>query len=488
MAWNVTLRAEAYKEDPTSCLEWTFEGICDLYERVTNLINLFRKKELLGPVSRCYNPTNLVTRFRFGAGSQGHDWSIISEPAVMGPLLAHPRNGDLFETVTENNKLLLFLEKCFEEQLEPNDFIIFCNPEYSAFYHRIFGSFLGAKQVNRYFSKIEQMTNDLLASLPSGKVNISALLKTHITSLTAATLLDYSGSEDDPTFFEKLVDALDFVNAYAVKNETQSKEEEAQLATSVLCFREVINQIAVMTHSPDSLVGYMQQLVNENKMSLLQMKLMIFVTFFGGYQTTTYLSIYTTFQLAKAPEEQTKLLECIHESRKQDLVSLLKIKQIRNIMSESLRLFPSGYFGFREPKDVVGIEMIYSEFGEVMKEEHINLRKKDHQALMTGHFFAGRDQKKYPEPDRFNPNRFNSISGKLTWLPFGSGPNRCPGEWFARSELKIWLMKFVQTFDFKTDLESITVEGRSSLMIKEDVILDVTRRATSAESFSSKED
>lgn len=483
MSYAVTFRSNPYPEEPTSCLEWAFEGVCELYERVTNLINLMRKKELLGPISKCHDPAKPLTRFRMGFGEKGFDWHIFSEPAVMKAILDQQfRNGDLFELPAEGNGLFLFFEKCFNEKIKPNDSIIFCDSEHSALYHGIFRSFLGAKEVSTYFPMMEKMTDAFLDSLPDeGEVNISALLKKHIVSVTATAILDYSPSKtekEDPGSWERLVQALDFANAYGVQRETKAGDEK-KLEAATLTLQHVIDTIVEREHNPDSFVSHMKQLVEEEKMTLLQMKIMIFMILFGGYQSTTNLSIYATFQLAKAPEEQTKLLKSIEQSSKKELTSLLKLKTIRNIVAESLRLFPAGYFGFRQPKDVVGVEITYSEYGTVVREEHFNLKKKDHQALIAGHYFAARNPKIYPKPDHFNPDRFDE-SGQLPWLPFGSGPNKCPGEWFARPEFKLLLLKFTQAFEYSTDLESITVLGLSSLVVKEDVMLYIKRREESS--------
>ena len=44
----------------------------------------------------------------------------------------------------------------------------------------------------------------------------------------------------------------------------------------------------------------------------------------------------------------------------------------------------------------------------------------------------------YPEPTRFNPDRFlNSPADTYSWLPFGGGIRRCLGASFALYELKV---------------------------------------------------
>src|SRR5699024_8877121 len=56
----------------------------------------------------------------------------------------------------------------------------------------------------------------------------------------------------------------------------------------------------------------------------------------------------------------------------------------------------------------------------------------------------------YPEPDRFNPERFMPENKHLlvpyTYLPFGLGPRNCVGVRFAYQEIKLCLASIVQRF------------------------------------------
>jgi cytochrome P450 len=56
----------------------------------------------------------------------------------------------------------------------------------------------------------------------------------------------------------------------------------------------------------------------------------------------------------------------------------------------------------------------------------------------------------YPEPEKFNPDRFLHFSGaeSLTWLPFASGPRQCPARNFAMYEMRTLVSMLLQRYDW----------------------------------------
>lgn len=62
------------------------------------------------------------------------------------------------------------------------------------------------------------------------------------------------------------------------------------------------------------------------------------------------------------------------------------------------------------------------------------------------------DEGYYPEPNRFNPDRWSPDSeikpNPYSYMPFGLGPRNCIGMRFAMEELKITLCTLVKHFRF----------------------------------------
>ncbi|XP_038614056.1 steroid 17-alpha-hydroxylase/17,20 lyase [Tachyglossus aculeatus] len=82
------------------------------------------------------------------------------------------------------------------------------------------------------------------------------------------------------------------------------------------------------------------------------------------------------------------------------------------------------------------------------------------------------DEVEWPNPDRFEPDRFldekgeQLISPSSSYLPFGTGPRVCLGESLARMELFLFLAWILQRFDFEVpeDGEKPNLEGKTGVV------------------------
>ena len=83
----------------------------------------------------------------------------------------------------------------------------------------------------------------------------------------------------------------------------------------------------------------------------------------------------------------------------------------------------------------------------------------------------------YPEPDRFNPDRFDSQPGDdrgqvFGYVPFGGGLRECLGKEFARLEMKLFAAYLVRRYEWELlpqNLEQVVIptpHPRDGLRVK----------------------
>lgn len=77
----------------------------------------------------------------------------------------------------------------------------------------------------------------------------------------------------------------------------------------------------------------------------------------------------------------------------------------------------------------------------------------------------------YPQPEKFNPDRFTSENVKqresIEWLPFGDGPRNCIGLRFGLMQTRVGLAYLLRNFKFsvcdKTEIP-LTWDKKSFLL------------------------
>ncbi|MEB3242394.1 MAG: cytochrome P450 [Cyanobacteriota bacterium] len=163
----------------------------------------------------------------------------------------------------------------------------------------------------------------------------------------------------------------------------------------------------------------------------------------AGHETTATALSWALYWLAVLPEVQDRLRRELVEASAAaqgplDLNALLRLPYLQAVCNETLRIQPVGMLTFprrlEQPLTLAGQEL---EAGTV---------------VMGCIYLAHRRQEVYPDPERFDPERFLSGSfGPTTFLPFGSGSRRCIGMAFALFEMKVVLAQLLRRFAVELD-------------------------------------
>ncbi|ETN63769.1 cytochrome P450 [Anopheles darlingi] len=172
--------------------------------------------------------------------------------------------------------------------------------------------------------------------------------------------------------------------------------------------------------------------------------------FFGGIETTTTLLCFTSYELAVNPAIQSRLREEIDEVREglpdgktPTYEVLQKMKYLDMVVSETLRRWtPLGLTNRRCTKDYT----FTNSDGNV-----ITIEKGHTISIPLKSFHL--DEKYFPDPLRFDPERFEDPSGinQDAYVPFGTGMRNCIGSRLALMQAKCILFYMLSHYSFEPD-------------------------------------
>ena len=159
--------------------------------------------------------------------------------------------------------------------------------------------------------------------------------------------------------------------------------------------------------------------------------------FIAGHETTANALSWTFYLLAQHPEVEAKLHQELDavlgppedgQGRLPTLADLERLPYARQVLEESMRLFPPAWIIGREavgPDTVGGCPV------------------QPGQVFFMSQYVTHHDPRFWPEPERFIPERFEPAEvkkrPKFAYFPFGGGPRLCVGEPFARMEAHLIL-------------------------------------------------
>ncbi|KAK5641884.1 hypothetical protein RI129_010431 [Pyrocoelia pectoralis] len=172
------------------------------------------------------------------------------------------------------------------------------------------------------------------------------------------------------------------------------------------------------------------------------------IFFFAGFESVATLMCFAAYELALDSFVQEKLRHEIDNLLREGngtltYETLMKMEYLDMVVSETLRKWPA----------IVIFDRLctkpYTIQPERKNEKPVNLRKGDVVMMIT--YGMHLDEKYFPEPDRFDPDRFNKENRKniipYTYMPFGIGPRSCIGNRFALLETKILIFNILKHFD-----------------------------------------
>lgn len=187
----------------------------------------------------------------------------------------------------------------------------------------------------------------------------------------------------------------------------------------------------------------LQSTIDGNPLTDVEIREEVDTFMFEGHDTTTSAISFLLQSMAKHPDVQQKVFDEVRNivgddrTRPVTMSMLNEMHYLDLVIKETLRLYPS--------VPMIGRKMI----------ETTEINGKVFPAganLIIMPFFLGRNAKYFPEPERFDPERFNversaEKSNPYQYIPFSAGPRNCIGQKFAVAELKSLVSKVLRHYE-----------------------------------------
>jgi len=162
----------------------------------------------------------------------------------------------------------------------------------------------------------------------------------------------------------------------------------------------------------------------------------------GGHDTASIVCTFVVNYLAEFPHVYQRVLqeqkEILKEKKEKEGLRWEDIEKMRyswNVACEVMRIVPPLSGTFREAIDHFSFKGFYIPKGWKL-----------YWSATATHM----NPDYFPEPERFEPNRFEGSGPKpYTYVPFGGGPRMCPGKEYARLEILIFMHNLVNRFKWE---------------------------------------
>jgi cytochrome P450 len=183
---------------------------------------------------------------------------------------------------------------------------------------------------------------------------------------------------------------------------------------------------------------------SDKQMSDKQVRDELLTLFLAGHETTALAVTYAFYLLAQNPGVEAKLhaeLDSVlgnphgPNARRPLWEDLPKLEYTRRVFAEAMRLFPPAYATARIARH---------------DDEIAGCRIPSGSTLIVSQYVTHRDPRFWPDPERFEPDRFSPEAEaerpKFAYFPFGGGPRRCIGEPFAWMEGQLLIAALAHRF------------------------------------------
>ncbi|KAG6461827.1 cytochrome P450 9e2 [Manduca sexta] len=196
-----------------------------------------------------------------------------------------------------------------------------------------------------------------------------------------------------------------------------------------------------------------------------------FLFFIAGFETVSSAMSFLLHEIAVNPDVQERLYQEIKDNKannggKFDYNSIQQLKYMDMVVSETLRLWPPA---------VILDRLCIKDYnmGKPNNKADKDFICRKGQSLVIPVWALHRDPQYFPNPDKFDPERFSDENKHnikpFTYLPFGLGPRNCIGSRFALIEVKVMMYLLLEHLEVspceKTCIPAVLDKSTFSMMM-----------------------
>jgi len=178
----------------------------------------------------------------------------------------------------------------------------------------------------------------------------------------------------------------------------------------------------------------------------------------AGHETTALALSWAIYLLAQDANAQEKLaaeLGAVLAGRAPSVEDVPRLAYTDRVLKEAMRLYPPAWMLVRLAAEdcVIG-----------------GYRIPRKTSVLASQWVMHRDPRYYPDPERFNPDRwtdsFQKNLARFAYFPFGGGPRMCIGASFATMEAILLLAVLSQRFRFRLEDPTQKVLPQPSITLR----------------------
>lgn len=333
------------------------------------------------------------------------------------------------------------------DEVKPEDCLLTCPKKKSKEYRKIIHSCLNVEEFlspvrERIKAEIEQSIDSLEAFADfKDEVNITHWVNILATKFICAFVGCSNSYEEIGQAVSKIF--TEVVNDTKVFSFLTSDREGLRKAQITL--RNAIDE-ALENENP---TPFVKKLVEAESLTQLQKKVMIFVAFATGQETTASLLTYLIYKLGMDTELQNQL--CGKSTDENN-------EKMKEIFFRTLKEFTPAPAIMRGVSKCVRVQLINS-LGNIEKEYLVKANEKFHLCPI----FAAEG---IPDSEIL----------EAEWLPFGSGFHECLGQKFGTENISQTLLSLMDRYEITTITKDVGLSYESTLRLSKDIYIHLKKR------------